>query len=66
MAAKKLLKHFAETIARYERIIQKNENPYEVNAAKDKITQLTQASQFSIEDMIEIDEMVLELLQEKN
>lgn len=60
---KKELKNFATKIAKLERIIQANEDPKKVSQAQEEIMKLSQ-SVHSLEDMVLIDEMVMEMLSE--
>ena len=62
---KKQKKQLAQKMAKLELIIQKNEDSYKVNCAKDELMQLAEASDLDIGEMLEIDEMVLKILSEK-
>ena len=61
---KKELKNLAQKIAKYERIIQSSDDKKLVRQAEEEIMKLS-SSVDSLEDMIAIDELVMELL-EKN
>lgn len=61
---KKELKNFATKIAKFERIVQANEDPKKVAQAQEEIMKLSQ-SVHSLDDMILIDELVMEMLAEK-
>lgn len=52
-------------MAQLELIIQKNEDPYKVNKAKDEMMQVTEASGLDFGEMMEIDAMVMKILSEK-
>lgn len=58
---KKEIKNFATKIAKLERIIRANEDPKKVSQAQDEILKLSQ-SVHSLEDMVLIDELVMEML----
>lgn len=58
---KKELKNLATKIAKLERIIQANEDSKKVSQAQDEILKLSQ-SVHSLDDMILIDELVMEML----
>lgn len=60
---KKELKNFATKIAKLERIIQTNEDSKKVAQAQEEIMKLSQ-SVHSLDDMVLIDEMVMEILSE--
>ena len=62
---KKQKKQLAQKMASLERIIQKNEDPYKVNGAKDQMMQLSESADLDFAEMLEIDEMVLKILSEK-
>ena len=62
---KKQKKQLAQKMASLELIIQKNEDPYKVNEAKDQMMQLSESSDMDFAEMLEIDEMVLKILSEK-
>lgn len=61
---KKELKNLATKIAKYERIIQTSDDKYAINQAQEKIMELSRCVD-SLDDMVVIDELVMELL-EKN
>lgn len=61
---KKELKNLAAKIAKYERIIQTSDDKKAVRQAEEEIMRLS-SSVDSLEDMVAIDELVMELL-EKN
>ena len=61
---KKELKNLAQKIAKYERIIQTSDDKKLVRQAEEEIMRLS-SSVDSLEDMVAIDELVMELL-EKN
>ena len=61
---KKEIKNLAQKIAKYERIIQTSDDKKLVRQAEEEIMKLS-SSVDSLEDMIAIDELVMELL-EKN
>ena len=61
---KKELKNLAQKIAKYERIIQTSDDNKLVRQAQEEIMLLTKSVN-SLDDMIAIDELVMELL-EKN
>lgn len=60
----KEIKNLAQKIAKYERIIQTSDDKKLVRQAQEKIMELT-SSVTSLDDMVAIDEVVMELL-EKN
>ena len=60
----KEIKNLAQKIAKYERIVQESDDKYLVRQAQEKIMELT-SSVTSLDDMVAIDELVMELL-EKN
>ena len=60
----KEIKNLAQKIAKYERIVQESDDKHLVRQAQEKIMELT-SSVTSLDDMIAIDELVMELL-EKN
>lgn len=62
---KKQKKQLAQKMASLELIIQKNEDPYKVNEAKDQMMQLSESADLDFSEMLEIDEMVLKILSEK-
>ena len=62
---KKQLKQLAKKLADYEFIIQTSDDPYKVNDAKDRVTQLTESSNLEIEDMVKLDDMIQTMLSEK-
>ena len=61
---KKELKNLAQKIAKYERIIQTSDDKKLVQQAEEEIMKLS-SSVTSLDDMVAIDELVMELL-EKN
>lgn len=62
---KKQKKQLAKRMAELELVIQKNEDPYKVNKAKDEMMQLTESSDLELSDILEIDLLVSEILSEK-
>ena len=60
----KEIKNLAQKIAKYERIVQTSDDKKTVRQAQEKIMELT-SSVTSLDDMVAIDEVVMELL-EKN
>ena len=60
----KEIKNLAQKIAKYERIVQTSDDKKLVRQAQEKIMELT-SSVTSLDDMVAIDELVMELL-EKN
>lgn len=60
----KEIKNLAQKIAKYERIIQTSDDKKLVRQAEEEIMKLS-SSVSSLEDMVAIDELVMELL-EKN
>ena len=62
---KKQKKQLAKKMAELELVIQKNEDPYKVNKAKDEMMQLTESSDLELSEILEIDLMVSEILSEK-
>lgn len=62
---KKQLKQLAKKLADYEYTIQTSNDPYKVNEAKDRISQLTESSDLEIEDMVALDDMIQNILSEK-
>lgn len=62
---KKQKKQLAKRMAELELVIQKNEDPYKVNKAKDEMMQLTESSDLELSEILEIDLMVSEILSEK-
>ena len=60
----KEIKNLAQKIAKYERIIQTSDDKKLVRQTQEKIMELT-SSVTSLDDMVAIDEVVMELL-EKN
>jgi selenophosphate synthetase-related protein len=61
---KKEIKNLAQKIAKYERIIQTSDDKKLVRQAEEEIMKLS-SSVDSLDDMVAIDELVMELL-EKN
>ncbi len=61
---KKELKNLATKIAKYERIVQTSDDKKAVRQAEEEIMKLSSSVE-SMEDMIAVDELVMELL-EKN
>lgn len=61
---KKEIRNLAEKIVKYERIIQTSDSKEEISKAEKEIMKVS-SSVRSLEDMMAIDEIVLELL-EKN
>jgi phage shock protein A len=61
---KKEIKNLAQKIAKYERIIQNSDDDKMVRQAQEEIMRLS-SSVDSLDDMVAIDELVMELL-EKN
>ena len=61
---KKEIKNLAQKIAKYERIIQNSDDDKMVRQAQEEIKRLS-SSVDSLDDMVAIDELVMELL-EKN
>ena len=62
---KKQKKQLAQKMASLELLIQKNEDPYKVNEAKDQMMQLSESADLDFAEILEIDEMVLKILSEK-
>ena len=62
---KKQKKQLAQKMASLELIIQKNEDPYKVNEAKDQMMQLSESADLDFAEILEIDDMVLKILSEK-
>lgn len=62
---KKQLKQLAKKIANYEFTIQTSNDPYKINEAKDRITQLTESSDLDLEEMVSLDDMIQNILSEK-
>jgi len=62
---KKQKKQLAKRMAELELVIQKNEDPYKVNKAKDEMMQLTESSDLELSEILEIDLLVSEILSEK-
>ena len=62
---KKQLKQLAKKIADYEYIIQTSKDKNEVDDAKHKMVQATDAAKLSMDDMLTMDELVAELMAEK-
>ena len=60
---KKEIKNLATKIAKYERIIQTSSNEKVVRQAEEEIMRLS-SSVDSLDDMIAIDELVMEMLEE--
>jgi phage shock protein A len=63
---KKQLKQLAKKIAEYEYTIQTSKDKNAVDEAKSKMVQATDAAKLSLDDMIAMDELVNDLLAEKN
>ena len=61
---KKEIKNLAQKIAKYERIVQNSDDDKMVRQAQEEIMRLS-SSVDSLDDMVAIDELVMELL-EKN
>ena len=61
---KKEIKNLAQKIAKYEHIVQTSDDKKAVRQAQEKIMELT-SSVTSLDDMVAIDELVMDLL-EKN
>ena len=61
---KKEIKALAQKIAKYEKIIQSSDNKKLVHQAEEEIMKLSSSVE-SLDDMVAIDEIVMELL-EKN
>ena len=57
----KEIKNLAQKIAKYERIVQESDDKHLVRQAQEKIMELT-SSVTSLDDMVAIDELVMELL----
>ncbi len=62
---KKEIKNLAQKIAKYERIIQTSDDKKAIAQAEEEIMKVS-SSVHSLEDMMAIDELVLELLNEKD
>ena len=62
---KKEIKNLAQKIAKYERIIQTSDDKKTIAQAEDEIMKVS-SSVRSLEDMMAIDELVLELLNKEN
>lgn len=62
---KKEIKNLAQKIAKYERIIQTSDDKKAIVQAEDEIMKVS-SSVRSLEDMMAIDELVLELLNKEN
>lgn len=62
---KKQKKQLAKRMAELELVIQKNEDPYKVNKAKDEMMQLIESSDLELSEILEIDLLVSEILSEK-
>lgn len=62
---KKEIKNLAQKIAKYERIIQTSDDKKAIAQAEDEIMKVS-SSVRSLEDMMAIDELVLELLNKEN
>jgi len=62
---KKEIKNLAQKIAKYERIIQTSDDKKAIAQAEEEIMKVS-SSVHSLEDMMAIDELVLELLNEEN
>lgn len=56
-------KQLAEKIAKYERIVQNSTNKKEIKQAQNKIVELSSHVE-TIEDIVDIDEMVQDLLKQ--
>jgi hypothetical protein len=63
---KKQLKQLAKKVAEYEYTIQTSKDKNAVDEAKSKMVQATDAAKLSLDDMIAMDELVNDLLAEKN
>ena len=61
---KKEMKNLAAKIAKCERIIMLNEDPKAVKQAEEEIMRIS-SSVHSLEDMVAIDELVMEMLEKK-
>lgn len=59
---KKQLKQLAKQLAECEHIIQTSDDPIKVNSAKNRTSQLSEAADLSLDDMIKLDEMIRDLL----
>lgn len=62
---RKEIKNLAQKIAKYERIIQTSDDKKAIAQAEDEIMKVS-SSVRSLEDMMAIDELVLELLNKEN
>ena len=62
---KKQLKQLAKKVAEYEYIIQFSNDKNLVQDAKNKMVQATDAADMSLEDMLQLDELVQNYLSEK-
>lgn len=62
---RKEIKNLAQKIAKYERIIQTSNDKKVIAQAEEEIMKVS-SSVHSLEDMMAIDELVLELLNEKD
>lgn len=62
---KKQLKQLAKKIAEYEYTIQTSKDKYEVDEAKRKMVQATDAADMDMNDMLILDGLVAELINEK-
>ena len=63
---KKQLKQLAKKIADLEYTIQTSKDNDEVNTAKDRMMQVSQAADLELQEMLELDELVQGYLKEKN
>lgn len=62
MASESLKKKIARRIAAAERIIQNGRNKESIESAKEEIINLTSKYNLSLEDMMDIDDMVQKIL----
>lgn len=62
---RKQLKQLAKKLADYEYTIQTSDDPYKVNEAKDRISQLTESAELNLEAMVALDDMIQKILSEK-
>ena len=62
MASESLKKKIARRIAAAERIIQNNRNKETIESAEEEIINLTSKYNLSLEDMMDIDDMVQNIL----
>lgn len=60
----KEIKNLAQKIAKYERVVQESDDKHLVRQAQEKIMELT-SGVTSLEDMVAIDELVMDLLEKK-